>query len=134
MLQRKNQRKVKKFMIYSFLDFCTFKEKIALRLVCQNFNQCVMNVLDFLKTENFIAMSSYWLEDVRMKYDESYRKRKPIRDMCNESVLFSSNHSQAKFSKKRILIKLLNAGDYQAIKKQKSLRRLLLPKSYSINN
>lgn len=134
MLQRKNQRKVKKFMIYSFIEFFTFKEKLSLRLVCQNFNQCVMNKLDFLKTENFIAMNSYWLEDVRMKYDESYRKKKPIIDMCNESVLFSSSHSQAKFSKKRTLIKLLNAGNYEAIKKQKSLRRLLFPKTYTINN
>ena len=128
MLEQKNKKKFKPFMIYSFLEFLSFREKLKVRLVCKLFNKCTYTKLSFLRNQNFIAMNKSWLEEVKNRYDNSQKKykTKPSRNSLEKVVTFDS--SGGKFSKKNTLIKLINGKNYMNIKKQVSLGRMLQPK------
>ena len=127
MLERKNKKKIKPFMIYSFLDFFSFREKLSLRLACKMFNHCIMTTMTFLQNKNFVAMNKNWLQNIKEKFDNTNKKRekKSIENINNKTIIFDS--SEKKFSKKKTLIKLINSKNFMNIKKQVRLGQMLLP-------
>ena len=76
MIENKNKKKFKPFMIYCFLDYLSFNEKLKLRLTSKIFNNSIKDKLPFLQKDNLINMNKKYLNLLKEKYDFSYKKKK----------------------------------------------------------
>jgi hypothetical protein len=151
----KNNRKLKKPIIYSFLEYLSFHEKIQIRTTCKQWNDIVKEKLPFLTQENFIncvmrkSVNNYVGRPSKDSNNTNkstgvlgtYKKtnRKSLSNISmnstgvgnsnlNNNVPFMLNgmnsktenfcfeNSDKKFSKKKVLVKLINSKNFNTIK------------------
>ncbi len=120
-------------MIYCFLDYLSFNEKLKLRLTSKIFNNSIIDKLPFLQKDNLINMNKKYLNLLKEKYDCSYKKKKEklaFLELNKENDFYSSEKKC--FSKKLTLIRLLNNNNYMLIKKGVKLGELQIPKKLFI--
>jgi hypothetical protein len=155
----KNNKKLKNPIIYSFLDFMNFFEKIQIRITCKQWNEIIKKQLPFLNQENFIncvvsKSTNYVGRDslgnkknigVMGTYKKTNRKSLASitinTNTTNNSInndqynnlhaiennnmsnmtSFGFENSDKKFSKKNVLVKLINSKNFNTIKNKVSL-------------
>jgi hypothetical protein len=133
MIENKNKKKFKPFMIYCFLDYLSFNEKLKIRLTCKIFNNSILDKLPFLQKDNLFNMNKKYLISIKEKYDFSYKKKKQQLSFLESNKENDFNSTEKKcFSKKLTLIRLLNNNNYMLIKKNVKLGELQIPKKLYI--
>lgn len=155
----KNNKKLKNPIIYSFLEFLNFFEKIQTRIICKQWNRIIKEQHPFLNQENFIncvvGKSTNYIGCNSQRNKKiygtlgSYKKtnRKSLASNINNSQVnisienisynniqtiqnnnsssyatnFGFENSDKKFSKKNVLVKLINSKYFNTIKSKVSL-------------
>jgi len=127
MLKNKN-KKIKSPIVFSFVEFLDLFEKLYYRSVCKQWNEIIKQKLPFLGQENFLncvinksAMTSFkkYLTNSHKKQN-SYTNHQNItqsnfhNEKLTDRVCFGN--SDQKFSKKKVLIKLISSKNFNLIK------------------
>ena len=126
LLRNKNNKHVKAFMVQTILPYLEFNDKIQIRLVSKVFNDCVKLSLPFLQNKNFVTMNKYKLlksiNDENENENENNNQHVHLQRRsfsCNK--MFSS---EKKYSKKNLLVKLINNENYMNVRKQGLIKRI----------
>jgi hypothetical protein len=127
----KKNRNLSKPIIYSIAEFLNFYEKIKFRVLGKKWNEVIKQKLPFLTQENFIncvvlngknvskrkESNNYSIND---KTKDNSTLSKELNNINTEvSNLFEN--SNKKFSKKKVLIKLISSKNFNTIKNKVSL-------------
>lgn len=130
MIQSRNMKKWKSNIVYSVSEFLTFEENLSIRLVCKLFNNGIMMKYEFLKENILFSMDTKIHEKIRKEYKID-NKRKNItlinelveenmdQDKKNKGKRISNPFNKREagnFSKKQMLINMINNKDYISIK------------------
>ena len=124
LLQNKNNKHINAFIVQTILPYLEFNDKIQLRLVSKVFNDCVKLSLPFLQNKNFVTMNKYKIlksiNEENVDNNSNTHVHLPRRSFsCNK--LFSS---EKKYSKKNLLVKLINNENYMNVRKQGLIKRI----------
>ncbi len=132
---KQNNMKIKSPIVFSFLDYLNLYEKLVCRAVCRQWNELIKQKLPFLGKENFLecvlnksTMTSYkkYLTTSHKKHDyDSNIKSNDIN--INDRLLF--DNSNQKFSKKKVLVKLISSKNFNLIKSKISLGEMTKAKN-----
>lgn len=109
-MMKNNNKKFKNPILYVLMEFQSLQEKLNIRLVCKDWNDILKKNIKILQQEHFMVKNSL---SNKYKLLASVHKRQELFD-----------HSDQKFSKKKILITCLNSKSFQTIKNQTALRDL----------
>lgn len=130
---KKQNRNIKQPVIYSIVEFFNFYEKIQYRILGTKWNEIIKQKLPFLSQENFINCVVFNGKNVfkqkEMNNSNINDKTKDDSTIANEHKNNISNigvnnlfeNSNKKFSKKKVLIKLINSKSFNTIKNKVSL-------------
>lgn len=114
MLKQKNNRKLKKPIVSTLLDYLNTFEQLYVRSVCKQWNDVIKDKLEFLRNENFIFQ----------------RKRLPLyNNSSNKKCTQIFENSDKKFSKRRVLVKLITSKNFSLIKNKIALGEITKSKN-----
>ena len=148
MIQHKNKKKFNSNIIYCISLFLTFKENLSLRLICKLFNNGILNRYDFLKKENILFTTNNKIhEKIRKEYKIDNKKKDIM--LFNELVegtdkskitkkekefnaIILNKRPIGNFSKKQLLINMINNKDYISIKSRIKSGDFSVPKNLFI--
>ena len=130
MIQSKNMKKWKSNIVYSVSEFLTFEENLSIRLVCKLFNNGIMMRYEFLKENILFSMDKKIHEKIRKEYkiDNKRKNIALINELVEENMDQDKNNKGKRisnpfnkketgnFSKKQMLISMINNKDYISIK------------------
>ena len=137
MIKKNNKMKNKISMIFSIIEFLSLHEKLNIRIVCKQWNEISKQILSHIfSKENYlnciinnnvsvpgaIRLSPY------KKRSESSSSTKKVQNLNlknedkknYENELYFEN-SNKKFSKRKVLVKLINSKNFNTIKNKISL-------------
>ena len=146
MIQSHNKKKWNSNMVICVSIFLNFEENLYIRLVCKLFNEGIQKRYEFLKENIVFSMDKKIHEKIRKEYlinnknnsifdglgeenNEKENENKSKRDSL--SLLFNKNET-GNFSKKQILISMINNKDYISIKYRVKKRELFVPHYLSV--
>ena len=148
MIQNKNKKVFKPNIVYCISLFLTFEENLSLRLICKLFNSGILIRYDFLKNESFLFTTNNKIhEKIRKEYKINNKKNNLI--LFNELVegtdktkitkkekefnaIILNKRPTGNFSKKQILINMINNKDYISIKSRIKSGDFSIPKNLCV--
>ena len=147
MIQRRNSKNWKSNIVYCVSEFLTFEENLSLRLVCKLFNNGIENRYEFLK-ENFVFTTNNKIhEKIRKEYKinnkkknillfneiiEGTNKKKLTKKEKEINALLYNKRETGNFSKKQMLINMINNKDFYSIKSRVKSGELLVPNNLTV--
>ena len=147
MIQNHNRKKWKSNLVYIISEFLTFEEILSLRLVCKLFNNGIENRYKFLK-ENILFTNNNKIHDkIRKEYKINNKKKNII--LLNEitegvdkskitkkekeiNALLYNKRPTGNFSKKQLLITMLNNKNFMSIKSRVRNGEFFVPKNLKV--
>jgi hypothetical protein len=137
MLNKKN-KKIKNPIILSFIEYLTIYEKINIRSTCKQWNEIIKQKLPFLGKENYTncVMNK---NVISVGYNSNNSNNSHISNNMSDIYEENSNkfskkdfyfeNSDQKFSKKKVLVKLISSKNFNTIKSKISLGEMTKPKN-----
>ena len=145
MIQSRNKKKFNSNMIYMISDFLEFKENLQIRLVCKLFDDGIKLKYEFLKENIMFSNDKKILTKIRIEYniinpknnsklfsDNSKDNTENEIFFENNDILFDNQNNSANFSKRQILINMLNNKDFYSIKYRSKNGEILVPKNLCV--
>jgi hypothetical protein len=129
---KKNNSKLKNPIIFSFLEFTNLNEQLNCRLVCKQWNEAVNKKLTFLGQEKFfnyvINKNNFKRKSIDSNCNNNSNENISSLLNINKSVVNHFDNSDQKFSKKKVLAKLINSKNYALIKNKVTLGEMIKPR------
>jgi hypothetical protein len=147
MIQNHNRKKWKSNLVYIISEFLTFEEILSLRLVCKLFNNGIESRYKFLK-ENILFTNNNKIHDKIRKEYKINNKNKNIM-LLNEmteggdkskitkkekeiNALLYNKRPTGNFSKKQLLITMVNNKNFMSIKSKVRNGEFFVPKNLNV--
>ena len=148
MIQRKNIKKWKSNIVCCVSMFLNFEENLSLRLVCKLFNNGILNRYEFLKQENILFTTNNKIHEKIRKEYKINNKKKDIK-LFNELVegtdktkitkkekefndIILNKRPSGNFSKKQLLINMINNKDFISIKSRIKSGEISIPRNLCV--
>ena len=132
-------------MVNMFSYFLEFRENLQIRLVCKLFNDGIRSRYEFLKEDIMFSKDKKMHEKIRVEYkiinpkndsilfsDDLNKNIENELFLENDDLLFDDQNNSANFSKRQILINMLNNKDFYSIKYRSKNGQILVPKNLCI--
>ena len=146
MIQSHNKKKWNINIVFSVSEFLSFEENLLLRLVCHLFNDGIKNRYEFLKENIVFSMDKRLHEKIRKEYKIHTEKKKSLfSDLIGENIdednqiengkinnLLSSETETGNFSKKQLLIDMINNKYFISIKYRAKKGEFFIPNNLSV--
>ena len=146
MIQSRNKKKWNINIVFSVSEFLSFEENLSLRLVCHLFNDGIKNRYEFLKENIVFSMDKRLHEKIRKEYKIHNGKKKSLfSDLMGENLeeetqnekgkkynLSSSEKETGNFSKKQLLIDMINNKYFISIKYRVKKGEFFIPNNLAI--
>jgi hypothetical protein len=132
---KKNNMKIKSPIIFSFIEYLNLYDKLVCRSVCMQWNELIKQKLTFLGKENFLecVLNKSTMTSFKKYITTSHKKQqnnsniKPNNTNINDRFFFEN--SDQKFSKKKVLVKLISSKNFNLIKSKVSLGEMTKAKN-----
>ena len=146
MIQSRNKKKWNTNIVFSVSEFLSFEENLSIRLVCHLFNDGIKNRYEFLKENIVFSMDKRLHEKIRKEYKIHHEKKKSLfSDLIGESIeeenqiedgkkynLLNSEKETGNFSKKQLLIDMINNKYFISIKYRIKKGEFFVPNNLSV--
>ena len=147
MIQKRNSKKWKSNIVLCISEFLTFEENLSLRLVCKLFNNGIMTRYSFLKENIVFTTNNKIHEKIRKEYKINNKKKDLT--LFNELVVGNDKKKLSKkekefnaiifnkretgnFSKKQMLINMINNKDFISIKSRVKTGEFSIPHNLNV--
>ena len=142
MIQSHNRKKWNSNIVYIVSEFLTFEENLSLRLVCKLFNNGIEKRYQFLKENIVFTNNNKIHEKIRKEYKinnkkknillfneivEGDNKKKLTKKEKEINALLLNKRQSVNFSKKQMLINMINNKDFISIKSRIKSGELSVP-------
>lgn len=133
---KKNNMKIKSPIVFLFVEYLNLYEKLFCRTVCKQWNELIKQKLPFLGQENFYdcVINKSKLTSFKKYINNSHKKQNinlsnphTISHNINDRSFFEN--SDQKFSKKKVLVKLISSKNFNLIKSKISLGEMTKAKN-----
>ena len=147
MIQNRNSKKWKSNIVFCISEFLTFEENLSLRLVCKLFNNGIMNRYDFLKENIVFTTNNKIHEKIRKEYKinnkkkdltlfselvEGNDKKKLTKNEKEFNAIIFNKRETGNFSKKQMLINMINNKDFISIKSRVKTGEFSIPHNLNV--
>jgi hypothetical protein len=144
MIQSHNKKKWNANIVFSVSEFLNFEENLSLRLVCHLFNDGIKNRYEFLKENIVFSMDKRLHEKIRKEYNIQNEKKKSLfsnligenfeeeNDKGKKYNLLSSEKETGNFSKKQLLIDMINNKYFISIKYRVKKGEFFIPNNLAV--
>ena len=147
MIQCRNNKKWKLNYVFCVSEFLTFEENLSIRIVCKLFNDGIIMRYRFLEENILFSMDNKIHEKIRKEYKIN-NKKKDIK-LFNELVegtdktkitkkekefnaIILNKRPSGNFSKKQLLINMINNKDFISIKSRIKSGEISIPRNLCV--